>query len=201
MSIDAAAQPTGFSRIVRIFSSEFTVGALVALLSLLAALAAYQGSLADSQEGDLNVEGQKQLTEANSMYLEANQFIIYDFQMYDGWYISDDEGNEQKSTYYQDSFSESLTASMERADGPFDDPYYDAMYAEANDVYGSAVTKFEEAQVAGDKANHLQMVVLIYAVGLSLAAYASLVRDGSPVRVVFTIGAIAALVFGLTNMA
>ena len=52
--------------------SDLVLGFLVAFLSILTALAAYQGSIADSQESDLNVEGQKQLTEANSFYLEAN---------------------------------------------------------------------------------------------------------------------------------
>ena len=46
--------------------SDLMLGFLVAFLSVLTALAAYQGSIADSQESDLNVAGQKQLTEANS---------------------------------------------------------------------------------------------------------------------------------------
>jgi hypothetical protein len=120
-----------FSKFIR---SEWVLGILVALLSVLIAAAAYQSSLFDSKESDLNVEGQKQLTESNSLYLEANQFVIYDYQMYDGWYINDGT-NDELAQYYMGSFSEELTASMDREDGLFDDQYYTEMYAEAEATY------------------------------------------------------------------
>ena len=85
--IDPTMKPKG---LLAMLGSDLVLGFLVAILSILTALAAYQGSISDSQESDLNVDGQKQLTEANSYYLEANQFVIYDYNMYDGWYVTED---------------------------------------------------------------------------------------------------------------
>lgn len=183
---------------LKFFSSELVLGALIAVLSVLTALAAYQSRLAGSQESDLNVEGQKQLTDSNVLYLEANQFIIYDFTMYDGWYIN--EGvNDANAEYYLNSFSDELTASMDREEGPFDQEYYDAMYAEAQATYDEALASFEGAQQAGDRANALQLVVLIFAVALALAAYGSLLSNESTLRVLFAIGSILGLIFGLVR--
>ena len=177
-------------------SSELFLGAMVALLSVLVALAAYQSGVGDSKESDLNVEGQKQLTDSNSLYLEANQFVIYDYQMYDGWYINEGKDDET-AQYYQDSFSEQLTANVERGTDLFDEQYYTEMYAEAESTYDEAITNFEGAQEAGDKADTLQLAVLIFAVGLALSAYGSLLEKENAMRVLFSIGSIAALVVGL----
>ena len=179
-------------------SSEVVLASLVAVLSVLTALAAYQGSLADSQESDMNVEGQKQLTEANSLYLEANQFVIYDYTMYDGWYINAGK-DEEIAQYYVDSFSEELTANIDRDTDLFDEQYYEEMYAEAESTYDEAMTYFDEAQIAGDRADRMQGVVVIFAVGLALAAYGSMMGPEKMIRFVFTLAAIAALVGGLIS--
>jgi hypothetical protein len=171
------------------------LGILVAMLSVLIAAAAYQSSLFDSKESDFNVEGQKQLTESNSLYLEANQFVIYDYQMYDGWYINDGSSDEL-AQYYMDSFSENLAASMEREEGPFDDLYYTEMYTDAESTYEVAMTAFDDANTAGNKADSLQLVVLIYAVGLALAAYGSMLAAEANLRKFFGILSVLALVFG-----
>ena len=146
----------------------------------------------------MNVEGQKQLTEANSLYLEANQFVIYDYTMYDGWYINEgkDDGIAQ---YYIDSFSEELTANIDRGTDLFDDQYYDEMYAEAESTYDEAMTSFDQAQEAGDRADNLQGVVVIFAVGLALAAYGSMMAPEKMIRIVFTLASIAGLIVGLIS--
>jgi len=183
------------SKLIKFFSSEWVLGILVALLSVLIAAAAYQSSLFDSKESDFNVEGQKQLTESNSLYLEANQFVIYDYQMYDGWYINDGTSAEL-ADYYMSSFSENLSASMEREEGPFDDQYYTEMYADAESTYEVAMTGFDDANTAGNKADSLQLVVLIYAVGLALAAYGSMLGEEANLRKFFGLLSVVALIFG-----
>lgn len=181
-----------FSKFIR---SEWVLGILVALLSVLIAAAAYQSSLFDSKESDLNVEGQKQLTESNSLYLEANQFVIYDYQMYDGWYINDGT-NDDLAEYYQGSFSENLTTSLEREEGPFDEVYYTEMYADAEATYEASMTAFDDANTAGNKADQLQLAVLIFAVGLALAAYGSMLAEEAKLRFFFGLLSIVALAFG-----
>lgn len=183
------------SKLVKFFSSEWVLGILVALLSVLIAAAAYQSSIFDSKEADFNVEGQKQLTESNSMYLESNQFVIYDYQMYDGWYINDGT-NAELADYYMASFSENLSASMEREEGPFDEQYYTEMYTDAESTYDEAMTAFDDANTAGNKADSLQLAVLIYAVGLALAAYGSMLAEEANLRKFFGLLSVVALIFG-----
>jgi len=183
------------SKLVKFFSSEWVLGILVAMLSVLIAAAAYQSSLFDSKESDFNVEGQKQLTESNSLYLEANQFVIYDYQMYDGWYLNDGT-NDDLAQYYLDSFSENLAASMERDGGPFDDQYYTDNYADAESTYEVAMTAYDDANTAGNKADSLQLAVLIYAVGLALAAYGSMLPETANLRKFFGMLSVVGLIFG-----
>lgn len=182
--------------ILVLLGSDLVLGFLVAFLSILTALAAYQGSIADSQESDLNVEGQKLLTEANSFYLEANQFVLYDYTMYDGWYVADDP---EIADYFFGNFSVELSDSMDRAGGPFDDQYYDDMYAEADSLYEEAIDYFDQAQAAGERAIQMQLIVLVFAVGLALAAYASLIQNEKRIRSVFAVASILALIMGLVN--
>lgn len=183
------------NKFLKFFGTEWVLGVLVAVLSVLIAAAAYQSSLFDSKESDMNVEGQKQLTESNTYYLEANQFVIYDFQMYDGWYINEGS-NDDLAEYYLGSFSGELTSSMEREEGPFDDQYYEEMYADADALYEEAINAFEDANAAGDKADQLQLVVLILAVGLALSAYGSMLSNENAMRNIFALLAVLSLIFG-----
>jgi hypothetical protein len=177
--------------------SDLFLGALVAILSVMTAFSAYQGSLADSKESDLNVEGDKMLSESNTEFLRVNQEIIYDYDMYDGYYIQSSEGNEDLTQYYQDSFSDNLLASMERPDGPFDEQYYDEMFLDADTTYQQALDYFDQAQAAGDRADNLQLVVLMFAVSLALGAYGSLVDKESILRPMFGTGS---LLLGIVSL-
>jgi tetratricopeptide (TPR) repeat protein len=197
--MDESTSVSGFKKFLMKISSELVLGTLVALLSVLVALGAYQGSLADAKETDANVGGQKQITEANGLYLEANQFIIYDYSMYDGWYLNTGK-NEELAQYYYDSFSESLQTSMEvNKDDPFTDQYYAEMYTEADNTYDAALTFFDQAEAASNRAIRMQLVVLIFAVGLALAAYGSLLPPDKAIRIIFTIGSLGTLVAGLIS--
>ncbi len=177
-------------------SSDLVLGLLVALLSILTAMAAYQSTIADAESGDLNVNGQKLLTDSNSYYLEANQFVIYDYTMYDGWILNQDV-DDFAAQYFFDSFSEALSASLDRAEGPWDDPYYDEMYQEAEETYADAIVLFEDAKTIGDKADLFQLIGLIFAVGLALAAYGSLLDRENNLRILFSAISVGTLIYGL----
>ena len=178
------------------FRSEIVLGTMVALLSVLTAAAAYQGSISDSKESDANVEAQKILSLSNTEFLRANQDIIQDYTMYDGYYINF-EKDADLTEYYKDSFSDSLITSMDRTDGPFDDQYYTEMYKDADESYEEAMNKFDEAQSAGDKADRYQLTLMIFAVGLALSAWASIVNEASKLRPAFAIISIATSIFGV----
>jgi hypothetical protein len=194
----SAAKSEGNS-IVGLLTSEVVLGTLIAILSILTAVAGYQSSLAGAAEGDANIEGQRLLADSNAGYVLVNQEVIYDYNMFDGYYLFDGE-DQFRSDYYREEFSDGLNAAMERdEEDPFDDTYYQEMFAEADDLYDEATAKFEDAQVASEKANKLQLVMLIMAVGLSFAAWASLLESTSRMRLLFAIAAIAALAVGLLN--
>jgi|GEM_PF-2219880 tetratricopeptide (TPR) repeat protein len=171
--------------------NEIFLGTLVAVLSILTALAAYIGSISDSQESDNNVEGQKTLSLSNTEFLRTNSEIAQDYSYYDNYYIYSGE-RDDLAEYYHDNFSETLAAAVERDNGVWDDEYYDTMYKDADDSYDEAMEYFDKAQAAGDKADGLQLDMLILAVALSLSAWASLVSEDSKIRPIF--GALSSVI-------
>lgn len=189
---------SGDRRSSNIFASEFLLGSLVAILSVLTAWTAYQATLASSSQADANVEGQKVLSLSNTEFLRANQDIIQDYTMYDGYFAHQDS-NQKLADYYRENFSDELKASEQRNDGPFDDEYYKAVYKDADESHAEAMAKFEEARQAGEKADRYQFVVLIFAVGLALSAWASIAKEGNRLRSFFALIALATLMFGLVN--
>ena len=188
-------------KISRFLRSEVALGTLIGLLSILTAFASYQSSLAGGDESDANVEGQAILADSNAEYLRANQLLVYDYSMFDGFFIHDGE-DEFRAEYYRGSFSEALNAAMEAdPENPFSDAYYEEVFADADASYAAASQRFDDAQESGKKSNDLQQVMLIMAVGLSFSAWASLLPDRSQMRLLFVIFSMVALVLGLVNLA
>jgi len=174
-------------------SSELILGALVAVLSILAAVSGYQGGMADSKQTEHNVLGQKDLTNANSEYLTANQMIVYDYQLFDGYYTATTPEQEE---YYQSQYSEPLQAAIAaNPDDIFTEAYYDEMYAVANEQFASADAQFDLAGKYNERGDALQLVLMISALAVAFAAWASLLEAGSSVRVVFAILSIVGLVY------
>ncbi|PWH14576.1 MAG: hypothetical protein DDG60_07435 [Anaerolineae bacterium] len=180
---------------LRFLASEITLGSLIAILSVFTAVASYQGSMADSEQTANNVLGQQRLTDANAEYLTANQLIVYDYQLYDGWYTND---NEEKANYYLENFSEELQARIAaNAQDIFDEVYYEAMYTEANSLFAEANAFFEKAEAWNKRGDALQLVMLITAVGLAFAAWASLLKEESNMRLLFAILSIGMFIYGV----
>ena len=137
----------------------------------------------------------QQLNDGNAEYLSANQFIVYDYTMYDGWYTADTADKEE---YYQSSYSEELQNSIAtNSDDPFSDAYYEAIYATSNDYWAESDTNFETAGQYDDRGDGLQLVMLTLALGLAFAAWASLAKEESNMRLAFAVLAVAMLVLGV----
>lgn len=183
-----------FSKL-QFLGSELILGSLIAILSVLTALAGYQGSMADSEQTTSNVQGQQKLTDANAEYLTANQLIVYDYTLYDGYFTAQ-PGTEQEK-YYLSSFSDTLQADMAAGVDLFSDSYYERMYAEANAMFEEADALFAKAQEWNKRGDALQLVMLIMALGLAFAAWASLLKEESKMRILFAFFSIAMLVYGL----
>ncbi len=180
---------------LKFFSSELVLGSLVAILSILAALSGYQSSMADSDQIRYNVQGQQALTDASAEYLSANQLIVYDYTLYNGWYTAE---TAEKTEHYRSSFSEELNASMAtNQEEPFNKAYYTAMYLEPQAQFDEADRLFELAEEFNRRGDALRLVLLISALGLALAAWASLLKTESPVRIAFGIFSTSMLVYSV----
>jgi type II secretory pathway pseudopilin PulG len=180
---------------LRFLGNEIFLGSLIAILSILTGIASFQGSIADSKQNENEVKGMQNLNDGNAEYLSANQFIVYDYTMYDGWYTTD---SEDKAAYYEASYSSQLQESIAaNSDDPFSEAYYDAMYASANDLWAESDANFETAGQWDNRGDGLQLVVLIMALGLAFAAWASLAKEESNMRLLFSALGFVMLVLGI----
>jgi hypothetical protein len=174
---------------------ELVLGILIVVLSIFTAVSSYQSSMSDSEQTKYNVLGQKELTDANAEYLTANQMIVYDFTMYDGWFTAESEDKEE---YYQTNFSDELLASMASGEeNAFNDAYYGAMYTEPQGMFDQADVYFGIAEEFNNRGDKLQLVMLIMALGLAFVAWASLLKEESKMRILFSGLSIFMLLYGL----
>ena len=184
-------------KLLRILGHELVLGTLIAVLSVFTAYASWQGSIADSKQNENEVLGMQNLNDGNAEYLSANQFIVYDFTMYDGWYTTEDE---DKAAYYESSYSDELVAAIEaNPDDPFNEEYYDAMYAIAHEYWDESDANFELAGQYDDRGDKLQLVMLLMALALAFAAWGALQKEESNMRTLFAFASVAVFVVGLLN--
>ena len=176
------------------FTTEGFLGTMVAVLSILTALVAYHSSIIGAAASGHELEGVRALTESNTEYISANQAVWFDYRQFDSWVLATDD---DAADYLQSGFSESLMAGMDRAEGPFDEVYYDEQFAVSEDLYGQALNLFEQGGAEGKQSDQLQLVMLVFAVGLSFAAWASLSAVGARTRQSFSLLSIGTLALGL----
>lgn len=182
---------------LRFLGNEIILGTLIAVLSVFTAVASYQGSIADSKQNENEVRAMQNLNDGNAEYLTANQFIVYDYTMYDGWYTAD---TAEKEEYYQASYSPELQSALAAdPENPFSEDYYNAMYASANEYWEISDAAFEEAGQWDNRGDGLQLVVLIMALGLAFAAWASLLKEESNMRMMFAAMSVVMLVWGILS--
>jgi hypothetical protein len=105
--------------------------------------------------------------------------------MYDGYYVQQGV-DDFAAEYYQSNFSPELQASVERDDA-FDDQYYDEMYADSEELFTQAFENFDLASAASEQEEAYQLAMLIAAVGLAFAAYASLLEEKNRLRPLFAL--------------
>lgn len=176
------------------FQSENLLSALVALLSILTAVVAFHASQLNSQASEDETLAMQQLIDSNSLYLSTFQDVIYDYQLYDQWVFEEDE---EKANYFFDTFTPELRASIERSDGAIDEEYNEEMYRESNALYESSNTLFGTAEALGQRADNLQLVLMLFALGLAFAGWASLLDTTKTTRSTFALFALVMLVVGL----
>ena len=184
-------------KVLRFLSNEFVLGTLITLLSIFTAVASYQGAMADSEQNKNELTGMKFQNDGNAEYLTANQQVSQDYTYFDNWYLNQ-ETNPDIAEYYQNDFSESLQSAIARDENAvWDEQYYDEMYATSTDWFDQSEAAYNKATEWDDRGDQLQLVMLIMALGLAFAAWASLAKEESNMRLVFAIFAIITLVGGV----
>ena len=178
--------------------NEIFLGTMIALLSVFTALSSYQGAMADSEQNKFEILGMKNLNDGNAEYLTANQNITQDYSYFDNWYLNVDT-NPDIAEYYQINFSEELTTAIESSgeDNPFNDEYYNAMYAIPSEFFDESDINFEIGSQWDDRGDQLQLVMLFMTLGLVFAAWASLLKDDSTMRLIFSFFGVITFVAGL----
>jgi len=176
---------------ISFLTGETVLGTLIAILSVLVALASFNSAIAGSEQTKHNMLSSQATTDASSEYLTANQMIVYDYTMYDGWFTADDD---EKAEYYEFNFSDELRAAIVADENnPFSEAYYEAMYAEPNKLFDEAYDLFILAEKFSTRGDLMQLVALLAALGLAFAAWASLLPRESKIRLLFSLMAIIML--------
>lgn len=178
---------------------ETLLAVIIAILSILTAYAAFMSAQIDLTSTDNYFLAQSLLNDANSLYLERGQDIIYDFEAFDSFIIYA-ETDPDLSDYFLNAMSDAALSSIDRPDGPFDQAYYDEMYSVPNEILEDEELFFESAAHDSNRAVAYQLTVLIMAVGLSFAAWASLASKQKLTRFIFLLLSVSALIIGLGQM-
>ncbi len=176
------------------FFWNLTLGFLVSALSVLTATANYMAYQSSNTASDLEAEGDRMLADANTGYIQANQYIILDYSMFDGEYIQRGV-DDFTADYYKGNFSTELQASIDRGSA-FDDQYYSEMYSYADQSFEDSFARFDAANAESEREAGFQLAMLIASVGLAFAAYASLLNHSNVLRTVFTVLSFILLALG-----
>jgi hypothetical protein len=178
-------------------SNDVFLGTLIALLSVFTAVASYQGAMADSEQNKYEILGMQNLNDGNAEYLRTNQDITQDYNYFDNWYLNVDERPEI-ADYYQGNFSEQLQAAIERDPNTvWDEQYYTDMYADSDAYFTESSTNFDLGAQFDERGDQLQLVMLIMALGLALAAWGSLLPAEGTMRMMFSLFGLITLIAGL----
>jgi len=177
--------------------NEIFLGTLIAVVSVLTALASYQGAMADSEQNKFEILGMQALNDGNAEYLTSNQDILQDYSYYDNWYLNVDE-RPDIAEYYEFNFSPSLQAAIERnPDVIWDDQYYEEMYEIPAGYFDESDANFQLGAAWDERGDQLQLVVLILALAIAFAAWASLLNSESMMRLFFAFFGLVMFLIGL----
>ena len=176
--------------------SENVLAGLITIMTILTAFTVYQASLAGGESLKSFFYAQGYLTDANSLYIEGGQEIFYDLSVYDQHVIAFRNGDDELADYFLDQLSEAGLAGLERdIDNPFDEEYFNTVYAEPNALIQEADDAFTLAEYHNSYGDSLTLVATILSVGLAFAAWGSLAAAHSRQRVLFAVfGTVAMLV-------
>lgn len=198
--------------------SEVIIVTLLGIVSVATAYVSFQASLYDSKMFQEYAVGQSLKTEAESMYLEANQQYAQDAQTLvalDQLAVEMESSNGQIAALAKDKydalyyggvsevFGEAIdraSAANEQSDGEYVSPQEDEAYLE--DLFGAYSEKnvaAEDKMKTGDGFNSLSDKLILYTVLMALSLFLlGVAAVVSKTTTKFSISAIAMVIFTVT---
>lgn len=168
-------------------SSQNILALLITVLSVLMGFAAYRSAAIGSTSTDNYFLAQTHLTDANLLYAEQGQEILYDRMAHDQYVLAVEREDEEAAEHYKEQLSEAALAGLSKPDGPFDEDYEKVVYQKARAEVSQEEELFDKAAHDSDRAVAFQLTGLIMSLGTSLAAWASLADEKSRLRTLFMI--------------
>lgn len=127
-------------------------------------------------------------------FLDVGETLLLDIISYDNYFAST---NLEAADNYYGSFSDALVNNLDDPERMlFDDLYNEQMYGFSGICFAEADTLFIQSLDVGNVADQYQLVMFIFAIGLAMAAWASLLSEDGNMRIAFVIFALASLVYG-----
>lgn len=192
---DASSEASGN----RFYGSEMFLGSIVALLTILTAVAAFQASRLSIDAGRASGRSVRTLLESNAAFLSSSQQVSADLTLYG---LSLEAGlDEDQEAYYQSSFSLALQEAIERNESdpgayPFDEGYDEFQFSLADELFGDVFELVDEAGEKRGQSQRFQLATFVFAIGLAFSSWASLADDGSRIRHLFALFASATGLIG-----
>jgi hypothetical protein len=188
-------------RLGRLLSNvELLTAILLGVVSVTTAYASFQAALYDGETAKQFTMGQNSQTEAESLYLEANQQYIRDVQLWDRMTeLSIEMGDQdparaaiaqaQFQTLEFQSVSETLSAAIDWSNeqndanpdeyaSPFDsEDYQNALYGAWADEDDKSIAAFANGDVADKHGDTLTLTTVLMAISLFLLGVAAVARQ------------------------
>lgn len=177
---------------------DAVLGAMVAVFGLLTAYAAYQAGIYGGNSAESYFVALSDLTDANAEYAYRDQTSTQDVNLILQYDIQYEAGaSDELLDIILSNMSPMGLAALERT-GDLDDQYYEELYAWANALVDNSDAAFQAAQEWDSQGDAYELLVLVLALGLGFAGWASLMSAESWTRYIFGLMAVVALVVSIT---
>ncbi len=183
----------------RFYAREVFLGSIVAILTILTAVGAFQSSRLGVDAGRASGRSVRTLLESNAAFLSSSQQVAADLTLY-GQSLNP-ALDEAEQAFYQASFSLALQEAIERTGDepfafPFDDGYDEFQFGLADELFDDVFVLVDEAAENRAQSQRFQLATFIFAIGLAFSSWAGLADDGSRMRHGFALFAIATGLIG-----
>ena len=196
MSSTTPTETKGFRLSSLIGNLELVIAILLGLVSIATAYASFQGALYGGLSDDSNNLAIAQSTEAESLYLEGNQQLMQDTQIFNDLSVlqvainaGDPLAQEQYDQLYFQGVSEDFGAAIDRAAAqteadpeffysPLDDEdYQNTLFSPYADKSAEAAATKVKADAQGAHGDLLTLYTVLMAIALFLLGVAALVKQ------------------------